>query len=329
MNWQNPRRFIAQTRFEREQVLKALKYESVHPISERYASSVSSTPSLNTFDYGFRQELSFDVLHQKTECAYGGKCKALKENKVDYGDEERMAKEKIGFFTAAILANKWDGYYKYKHHFTWSGDENSGGSRSEIPILSPESYDKIYKKFESITMERDVYEIGGAMHYSKKDGQVHVNDDAFKNVGTTSTLVINGPTSSTAHCIEFHLHPNHCRVKARTCGLGWPSSADLKNIVHRSWMGNQCHVVFAFEGCYSVFMKPKHRKQKSREECLRALQETMKNVDVIVDTFTSHGRSYESSVPLWIEAINTDTSPLHVLFAPLGNGPLIPAFNCN
>ncbi len=310
MNWNNPRRFLAQTRYERQQVLKALEGDisrlRVHPTASGYGM--------------FGQRLTHEQTSVDAMCALNGACKSLVESTVNYGDERLMRTEGIGFFTSEMLKNKKEDYHKFSKHFKW---EQFNGHLDDIPILSPEDYDLIYKKFEEITMEPKVFEIGGALHYPNKKGQVYVKPEAFKNIGGTNTLTINGPAPGVANLLEFHLHPNHCRRGASSCGLGWPSTADLLNIVRRAWMGNKSHVIFAFEGCYTVFVKPEW-KSGGEQAALEALKKIIKKIEKIVNEFIKEKRSYEDSVKLWLKSVNTDESPIHVLFAPLGNGPMIP-----
>jgi hypothetical protein len=299
MNWFAPNRFIPRSRFERNKVLEWLEGE-INPSN----------------DDQFAQRLVPNNSSQG--CIMNGNCTSLK-SPINYGDESLMQSQNIGFYTSELMKGKWDGYYKYRNHLMWQDDGSA--KYVQIPMLHPDAYDTIYKKFEEISLMPTVYETGGHLDY-KQDNYVHVDPEVLKTRGGVKTLVIEGPAPGKAHPIEFHIHPNSCRRGSKTCGLGWPSTADLDNILKRHWMGNKSHVVFAYEGTYTVFVKPEWRQDKM--EAARALDNIQEEIKVIVQDFMSNKRSYEDSVPLWTQTVNKDTSPLHVLFAPLGNGPLIP-----
>jgi len=301
MNWFTPNRFLPRTRFERKQILDWLE-------EDQHRHNPNS----------FEQFKLTQPMHENV-CIMNGHCESLKKP-INYGDEMMMQSQNVGFYTSELMKGKWDGYYKYRNHLMWQ----DGSVHKQIPMLHPDSYERIYKKFEEITLLPTVYETGGHLEYKQDDKYIHVDPTVLNNKGGVKTLVIDGPAPGRAHEVEFHIHPNSCRKGSKTCGLGWPSTADLDNILKRHWMGNKAHTVFAYEGTYTAFVKPEWRQD--RNKAMQALDGVQSNIKGIVQDFMSGKRSYEDSIPLWTQTVNNDTSPLHVLFAPLGNGPLIPIY---
>ena len=149
----DPNRYIPRSRFERNKVLEWLRVVMTGGLRRGLCSRHLAG------DHNERQ-----LLGAKTP--------------INYGDEALMQSKNIGFYTSELMKGKWDGYYKYRNHLMWQDDSSS--EYQKIPMLHPDSYDTIYKKFEEISMMPTVYETGGNLEY-KQDNYVHVDPNVLNN----------------------------------------------------------------------------------------------------------------------------------------------------
>ena len=105
---------------------------------------------------------------------------------------------------------------------------------------------------DMILIQNNVYnlnaETGGTMNLiPEKNYVVLIPNLANIVYGDPNTLSVNTPQ----YYVSWHSHPDICYVKYN-CYIGWPSSADMKNIYQEYLSGSLLHFVFTAEGLYAI-----------------------------------------------------------------------------
>lgn len=332
--WNNPMRYICRGA-ERQAVLAALKRED-RAISMRMAWRQRSLNVQSEWQ-STRMEQGVTPLLSAEECTLMGSC-GLGDGSIIYNDD--FADVGSNAPDAAIEAR----YQTYRGLLRWHKSlgvvresEVSPQQWSEskpMVMLSRKVYEDIYQKFQDILESSDTpYEIGGRLRVlrdvSPTETGSHIQlfkEDVVK--GEKQSLTIGGrpEAPNLANIYEWHIHPNKCIV-GRPCGLGWPSPADLENIIRRgAENGNVAHLVFSFEGVYVAFINPQFQPADtaSRLQAMGSIREELqKNVtDKVVSG--QLGSGLKGAIPVWLRTVNSPSSPVRVLFFALQVGPMLP-----
>lgn len=253
---------------------------------------------------GLAQELVANGDNNQSEinlsCSSGAQCVHLKKG-INYKD---------GFFD---LASKSRNYWEFKDAFVWRHD-----NEVEEPCvhIDKAAYDQIYSTMQSITSSDNIYETGGLLILDRASRLLKLDKKA-QEMGETQS--INIPLGE----YEFHCHPNKCDSGARGCGLGPPSTTDVRTIAKRQCGVNRAHIVFAFEGTFVVFMA-RGWKKLGQTAVMNAVESyVLPQIDAVVKRFMETD-DYQAFLKDWMLVLNSESSPLRVFFYPIGTTPCVP-----
>jgi len=101
------------------------------------------------------------------------------------------------------------------------------------------------------------YEISGIINCDDNDKVLSVS----KNKGDSDSVY------TPNHVINYHTHPINAYRKGGTI-WGWPSGEDIRETLKFALAGNKAHLVFTYEGIYSIQVSPcKIKKMKNLLNC--------------------------------------------------------------